>query len=240
MSSHPAPRPAVVFASGQLLTHECWTPQLAALSADYDLRFSDHTRDETIASMAGRLLSEAPDRFHLIAHAMGGFTAFEVMRRAPERVLSLVLIATLAPNDGPSQTERRQGYIRLVEAGKFADVVEERIPILVHPARREDEHLLEMVRRMAAETGAETFLRQQRAIMGRADSRPCLPAITVPTLLVRGAQDGITSPAHVDEMVAGIPGVRFEEIADCGHLPTLEKPVTTNRLLAGWLAAHAA
>lgn len=232
------PRPAVVFASGQLLTVDCWAPQAVALAEDYDLVFADHTRDETIAGMAARLLAEAPARFHLVAHAMGGFTAFEVMRQGPERVISLSLIATLAPNDGPAQTERRQGYIRLVESGQFAGVVEERIPILVHPARREDAPLLTVVRRMAADTGPETFLSQQRAIMGRADSRPSLGAIAVPTLVIRGAQDGITTQAHVDEILAGIPAARFEEIADCGHLPTLEKPVTTNRLLAGWLAQN--
>ena len=232
-------RPAVVFASGQLLTAECWAPQVAALAADYDLRVSDHTRDETIAGMAVRLLGEAPPRFHLVAHAMGGFTAFEVMRHAPERVISLTLIATLAPNDGPAQTERRQGYIRLVESGQFEAVVEERIPILAHPVRREDEPLLTVVRRMAADTGAETFLRQQRAIMTRADSRPSLGAIAVPTLVVRGAQDGITTVAHQDEIVSGIPGARLEVVDDCGHLPTLEKPATVNRLLAGWLAAQA-
>jgi len=229
-------RPAVVFASGQLLTVDCWAPQAVALADDHDLRFADHARDETIAGMAARLLGEAPDRFHLVAHAMGGFTAFEVMRQASERVISLALIATLAPNDGPAQTERRQGYIRLVEEGRFAEVVEERIPILVHPARREDAPLLTVVRRMAADTGAETFLRQQRAIMTRPDSRPSLGAIRVPTLVVRGAQDGITTPAHVDEIVGGISNARFEEIPDCGHLPTLEKPQTTNRLLAAWLA----
>ncbi|MBU1374457.1 MAG: alpha/beta hydrolase [Alphaproteobacteria bacterium] len=233
------PRPSVVFAAGQLLTHACWAPQVEALSPDYDLRFSDHTRDETIAGMAARLLAEAPPRFHLVAHAMGGFTAFEVMRQAPERVISLVLIATLAPNDGPAQTERRLGYIRLVEGGQFGGVVEERIPILVHPARREDEPLLTVVRRMAADTGADTFLRQQRAIMSRADSRPSLGAIRVPTLVIRGAQDGITTQAHLDEIMAGIPGARLAVVDDCGHLPTLEKPVTTNRILADWLASYA-
>lgn len=232
------PRPAIVFASGQLLTADVWAPQAAALADGYDLCFADHTRDDTIAGMAARLLADAPQRFHLIAHAMGGFTAFEVMRQAPQRVISLALIATLAPNDGPAQTERRQGYIRLVEAGRFAEVAEERIPILVHPARREDAPLLTVVRRMAADTGAQTFLRQQRAIMTRADSRPSLGAIAVPTLVIRGAQDGITTPAHVDEILAGIPAARFEEIPDCGHLPTLEKPQTTNRLLAHWLAAR--
>lgn len=231
------PHAPIVFASGQLLTADVWAPQAVALGEDHDLVFSDHTRDDAVAGMAGRLLAGAPERFHLLSHAMGGFTAFEVMRQAPERVLSLVLIATLAPSDGPAQTERRQGYIRLVEAGRFADVVEERIPILLHPARREDAPLLRVVRGMAAETGAEVFLRQQRAIMGRADSRPSLAAIRCPTLVIRGDQDGITTPAHQDEIVAGIPGARFAAIPDCGHLPSLEKPVTTSRLLREWLAA---
>lgn len=230
------PRPVVVFASGQLLTAECWAPQVAALSRDHDLRFSDHTRDETIAGMAARLLEEAPGPFHLVAHAMGGFTAFEVARQAPERIRSLTLIATLAPNDGPAQTERRQGYIRLVEAGRFAEVVEERIPILVHPARREDALLIAQVRRMAAETGAETFLRQQRAIMSRADSRPGLADIRIPTLVIRGAQDGITTAAHQAEIVEGVAGARSAVLDDCGHLPTLERPQSVNRLLAEWLA----
>ncbi len=231
-------RPPVVFASGQLLTAEVWAPQMAVLSADYDLRISDHTRDETFNTMAQRLLAEAPERFDLVAHAMGGFTAFEVMRQAPQRIRSLVLVATLAANDGPAQTERRLGYTQLVEGGRFADVVEERIPILVHPARREDPGLLAVVRRMALSTGEATFLRQQRAIMARADSRPSLGAIGVPTLLIRGEQDAITTPAHQQEMLAGIAGSRLQTIADCGHLPTLESPVTTNRLLVGWLAAQ--
>ena len=162
-------RPTLVFASGQLLTEDVWAPQVVALADDYDIFVADHGQDDTIAGMAVRLLDAAPPRFHLVAHAMGGFTAFEVMRRAPERVISLVLIATLAPNDGPAQTERRQGYIRLVEAGNFEGVVEERIPMLVHPDRRGDAALLGAIRRMASDTGPERFLGQQRAIRARSD-----------------------------------------------------------------------
>lgn len=231
-------RPTVVFATGQLLTEDVWAPQALALADDYDLIIADHGQDDTIAGMARRLLAAAPRRFHLVAHAMGGFTAFEVMRQAPERVISLVLIATLAPNDGPAQTERRMGYIRLVEAGRFDQVAEERIPMLVHPDRRGDEPLLGVIRHMAADTGAERFLAQQRAIMSRADSRPSLGEIRVPTLVIRGDADGITTRAHQDEILAGIRGARFVEIADCGHLPTLERPETVNQLLRDWLATQ--
>ena len=230
------PRQTVVFASGQLLTEDVWAPQAVALGHDYDVVVADHGRDDTIAGMARRLLAEAPERFHLVAHAMGGFTAFEVMRQQPERVRSLVLIATLAPNDGPAQTERRQGYIRLVESGLFDQVVEERVPILLPLRRREAGPLLALVRRMAADTGAERFLAQQRAIMGRLDSRPSLGAIRAPTLVIRGAEDGITTQAQQDEILAGVPHARFVELASCGHLPTLEAPDLTNRLLLDWLA----
>ncbi|WP_293899508.1 alpha/beta fold hydrolase [Phenylobacterium sp.] len=231
MSAHPA----VVFASGQLLTEDVWAPQAIALSPDYELQVADHLHDDTIAGMAARLLAGAPPRFHLVAHAMGGFTAFEVMRQQPERVLSLVLISTLASADGPAQTERRQGYIRLVEAGNFAGVVEERIPMLVAPSRRGDEVLPSVIRHMASDTGADRFLAQQRAIMSRIDSRPSLAAIKVPTLLIRGDHDGITTRGHQDEILAGIARSRLEVIANCGHLPTLETPAETNRILRDWL-----
>ncbi len=232
------PRPRITLVSGQLLTAQCWAPQVAALSRDYDLRHADHSQDDTISGMAARLLAQNPEPFDLVAHAMGGFVAFEVLRRSPERVRSLVLIASLASADGPAQTERRQGYIRLVEAGNFAGVVEERIPILVHPARREDAPLLSTVRQMAQSTGPEVFLAQQRAIMGRIDSRPFLKDIACPVLLIRGRQDGVTTQDHQDEILAQIPHARLETLDHAGHLATLERPESVSALLSDWLGAQ--
>ena len=60
----------------------------------------------------------------------------------------------------------------------------------------------------------ETFLRQQRAIMARPDSRPTLSDIRVPTLVIRGAQDGITTDAHFAEIAGAVPGARAEVLAD--------------------------
>jgi pimeloyl-ACP methyl ester carboxylesterase len=231
-------RPTVVLISGQLLTADFWTPQISAYAGDFDLRFADHRRGDSIAEMAERCLAEVPNSFHIIAHAMGGFIAFEVLRRASDRVQSLALLATLASADGPAQTARREGYARLVESGQFTEVVEERIPILVHPARREDAPLLATVRKMAMDTGSDRFLAQQRAIMNRVDSRPGLKNISCPTLLVWGRQDGITTETHQEEMRAAIPNASFEVVEDCGHLLTLERPSTTNRLIGGWLARH--
>ena len=224
----------IVLVSGQLLTRAFWAP-LEERLAGRDIIYTDNQRDDTIAGMATRLLDAPPARFHLVTHAMGGFVAFEVMRRAPDRVASLVLLATLATADGPAQLARRQGYIDLVEGGAFDQVVEERLPILMAPDRRTGE-VADSARRMAADTGADAFLRQQRAIIGRIDSRPGLGAISVPTLLVRGDQDGIVSAEHVETIAAGMAHATVVTASGAGHLLLLEEPETVGRLIATHVA----
>jgi pimeloyl-ACP methyl ester carboxylesterase len=225
----------IVFACGQLLDERCWEPQSAAFADQRNLFVSDHRSDDTIAGMAKRLLTSAPDQFLLVGHAMGGFIALEVMRQAPERVKGLALLATLANADGPAQTERRMGYIRLVEEGRFEQVAEERIQMLLAPARRSDPVLTGQIRAMSQDTGAEIFLRQQRAIMSRIDSRPSLGAITVPTLILWGEEDGITTMAQQRDMLDGISGSRLEVLKGCGHLSTLEAPSEVNARLSAWM-----
>lgn len=224
----------IVLITGQLLTDAVWQPLLDAWP-DRDIIVADNRSDDTIEGFAQRLLDDAPPKFVLVAHAMGGFIAFEVMRRAPERVAKLALISTLASADGPAQTARRQGYVDLVESGQFDQVVEERIPILFPEEKRSDERLLGIARQMAADTGAETFLAQQRAIMARIDSRPNLGEIAVPVLLIWGEKDGITSRAHHDEILEAIPGAKLEVIAGAGHLPTVEAPEIVVPLLTAFL-----
>lgn len=226
----------IVLITGQLLTAAVWQPLIDAWG-DREVIVADNRSDDTIAGFAQRLLDSAPPKFVLVGHAMGGFIAFEVMRRAPGRVAKLALISTLASADGRAQTARRQGYIDLVESGNFDQVVEERIPILFPEDRRSDERLLGIARAMAADTGADTFLAQQRAIMARIDSRPRLGEIAVPTLLVWGEKDGITSRAHHDEIVDAIPGARIEVIAGVGHLPTVEAPELVVPLLTAFVDA---
>jgi pimeloyl-ACP methyl ester carboxylesterase len=224
----------IVLITGQLLTDAVWQPLLDAWTGR-EVIVADNRSDDSIEDFAQRLLDNAPPKFVLIGHAMGGFVAFEVMRRAPERVAKLALIATLASADGPAQTARRQGYIDLVESGRFDQVVEERIPILFPEEKRGDERLLGIARAMAADTGADTFLAQQRAIMARIDSRPRLGEIAVPTLLVWGEKDGITSRAHHDEILEAIPGSRLEVVPGAGHLPTVEAPEVVVPLLTGFI-----
>ena len=90
---------------------------------------------------------------------------------------------------------------------------------------------------MAKNVGKEAFIRQQRAIMSRAESRPLLATIKCPTLVLCGRQDQLTPLDRHEEMAAGIQGSRLEVLEDCGHMSTMEKPAEVNRALRQWLAA---
>jgi pimeloyl-ACP methyl ester carboxylesterase len=90
---------------------------------------------------------------------------------------------------------------------------------------------------MAKNTGKDAFIRQERAIISRADSLPLLPRIACPTLVMCGRQDTLIPLARHEEMAARIPGSRLEIVEECGHLSTMERPAETSAALARWLAA---
>jgi len=93
-----------------------------------------------------------------------------------------------------------------------------------------------VVRAMAQDTGVESFLRQQQAIIGRPDSRPGLGAIKCPTLVLVGDDDQATPPELSREIAAGIPGSRLVVIADSGHLSTIEQPGRVTEALVAWVS----
>jgi len=93
------------------------------------------------------------------------------------------------------------------------------------------------VRAMAEETGPQAFLRQQRAIVARPDSRPGLSAITCPTLVLVGDSDALTPPALAREIAAAIRGSRLVVVPDSGHLPTIERPEAVTKALVEWMAS---
>jgi pimeloyl-ACP methyl ester carboxylesterase len=187
--------------------------------------------------MATRALAAAPPRFALAGLSMGGYVALEIMRRAPGRARRLILFDTSARKDTEEQSRRRRGLMALTRSGQFRGVTPRLLPLLVHPDRVAEQPLAGEVMAMAERVGKEAFLRQQTAILGRPDSRPDLPRFAVPTLVAVGAQDALTPPDHAEEIAAGIPGARLEVIADCGHLPTMERPAEATALMRDFLTA---
>ena len=222
----PTPdKPEVVFA-----------PQIGAFS-DHPVMVADNRDHDSISAMATAILANAPDRFALAGLSMGGYVAMEVMRQAPGRVSRLALLNTVARPDTPEQSEQRNRLIRHAEEGKFDRIAPALFTSLVPPTRHGDSELREAVLEMARDTGPQAFIRQERAIMARADQRPNLSAIRCPTLVLAGAEDALMPLEAMREIHEAVPSSRFEILAACGHLSTLEHPALVIAALKVWMEA---
>jgi pimeloyl-ACP methyl ester carboxylesterase len=182
------------------------------------------TEDDTMAAIAARILADAPSRFVLVGHSMGGYVALEIMRQAAERVARLALLNTSARTDTPEVTEARRRRVALTRAGRYAEQQAAAFPNSVHPSRAGDPRLMEISRLAGEDVGPDAFIRQQTAIMGRSDSRPLLAAIRIPTLVLTSDTDLLVSNAFSQEMADLIPGARLVIVPDCGHSSPSEKP----------------
>lgn len=90
---------------------------------------------------------------------------------------------------------------------------------------------------MAHRVGGTAGAAQAHAAASRTEAESRLGALTMPVLLVWGAEDALV-PAAVGERLAGLlPDGRFHALAGCGHLPTLEKPAECAALFVTSLRA---
>jgi pimeloyl-ACP methyl ester carboxylesterase len=225
----------ILLVPGLASSPRIFAPVAPALWRFGPLTVANHIRDDNIGAIARRILAEAPPRFALAGHSMGGYIAFEIMRQAPQRVAKLALINTQARPDTPEATARRRSQIARTKSGDYHAVLGELFAGFVHPSRLEDPALRQLVHDMGDDIGAEAFVRQQTAMISRPDSRPTLAWIKCPTLVLTGDEDNTIPNSLSVEMADGIHGAKLVMLSNCGHLPQPEQPQATAEALVEWL-----
>jgi pimeloyl-ACP methyl ester carboxylesterase len=228
-------RPHLVFACAHLTDERLYASQIHALESAYActvFAFRDH---DSLAAMAEELLENSPARFTLIGLSLGGYVAFEIIRRQLQRLQRLVLIDTHAVADHPARREGRLADIAKVREGGIEALIPQLPARWLHPAHTQRADLVDLMSDMARSIGARGQRNQQTAMLARPDSHADLERVRVPTLLVCGREDPVTPLRDHEAMAARIPGARLEIIEHCGHLSTIEQPEAVTRVLASWL-----
>jgi pimeloyl-ACP methyl ester carboxylesterase len=225
----------LVLLPGLLNDERLWARQVPELSADRTVMVGDLTTADSLEVLAEQVLAKAPPSFALAGLSMGGYVAMEIMRQAPDRVERLALLDTTARPDLPEQSQRRRDAMEIARAGGFDKIMPTMLPMLLCAASLADPSITGLAKDMARAVGAEAFIRQQTAIMGRPDSRPSLAAIRCPTLVLCGAEDALTPPDRHHEMAGLIAGSRLVIVEGSGHLSPMEQPAAVLDALAGWL-----
>lgn len=225
----------LVLLPGLLCDASVFQQQADALTDVGGITVVDLTGSDSMAALATDALAQAPEGpVVVLGMSMGGYVAFEIMRRAPGRVRALVLMSTSARPDTREAIATREKLIAQ-SATDFPAVIETLLARMAHPDHANTPEVGSVFQSMATGLGNEIFERQQRAIMGRVDSRPTLAGIKCPTLVMCGRQDALIPLEVQHELAAAIPGARLEIIDECGHLLPLEQPEHVTRILRDWL-----
>jgi pimeloyl-ACP methyl ester carboxylesterase len=204
------------------------------LSDAPDLGYSMPTYADDLAALLEAL---QVDEVVLVGLSMGGYVAFEFLRRHRERVRALVLFDTRADADSPDARRVRDQQSSLAREQGAAAIAEHMLPRMLAPgAVQSMPGVVERVRGMMLGAPVAGIAGALAAMRDRTDSTALLATLDdLPTMVVVGEEDAMTPVDLARAMASAIPGARLEVIAGAGHLPPVEAAAGVNAVLLDFL-----
>jgi 3-oxoadipate enol-lactonase len=224
------------------LSREMWRPQIDALSKDFrvlapDLPgfggtagFVDEPSVDGMAVAVAEFLDalSITEPVALGGLSMGGYVALAFACRYSDRLRALILADTRAEPDDATAKANRDKAIAFALDHSPADVIEQMLPKMVsEETRTQRPDVVAEVRRIAGVQSFGGIVNALKALRDRPDARPGLGAITVPTLVLVGAEDALTPPTLSQDLAVRVRG-SLEIIPGAGHLSSLERPEVFN------------
>jgi 3-oxoadipate enol-lactonase len=239
----------VVLVHGFPLSSDLWTPQRAALSADHrvitpDLRgfggsdalhgtpSMDVYADDIVAILDELGVAQAT----VAGLSMGGYVTMALLRRRPDRVRGVMLVATKMTPDTPQGRQGRDDMIALAQTEGAGAVADKMLPnMLTERTRADDAELVTFAREMMASASVDGIVAALTALRERPDSTATLQSLDIPVLVVVGQDDKLTTVDDATAMHNTAARSRLEIIRDAAHLVNLEQPGEVNRVMLDFL-----
>ncbi len=214
--------------------HElAWSHQIEHLSDLCDIRVFVMNNETTRSEMVKAVLKEAPTKFTLAGHSMGGWIAQAVAAAEPERVEKLILLNTWATPDPKMMFVKRQ-ICEGLKQGQFEQILGQQLFSLVHHSRQQDPVLVQQLQTMISSFPVDVLVRQLEAMLQDYSSLHLHPAISAPTLIVHSSEDALFPLEH-QALHEGIDRSQLSPIEGCGHASTLEKPEIITELMRSFI-----
>lgn len=249
----------VLLVHGFPLSHAMWQPQIEALRSTHrviapDLRgfgasgfvggagtnpLSDpRVSMEELADDLNALLDElgVDEPVIFCGLSMGGYVGWQFVRKYPQRVARLVVCDSRAAADTPEAAKGRHALAQRALAEGPEPVAEAMLEkLLAEQTRKEQPEVVDAVRRMIGLASRQGIAAALKGMAARPAAAELLPKISVPTLLIVGEHDAISTVDEMRGMAAAIPGAKLEVIPNAGHMTTIENPQAVNGALLAFV-----
>jgi 3-oxoadipate enol-lactonase / 4-carboxymuconolactone decarboxylase len=246
----PEDAPVVVFSTSVGATLEMWDPQVRALRDRFRLLRYDtrgHGRSEVVDrptsieeladDLAGLLDALGIAKAHLVGLSLGGMTGQALALRHPDKLESLVLLATSAYLPPAEAWTERAATVRSKGMATIADTVMSRW--FTRAFRERAPAIVAAIRERFVANDANGYAICCEAIRDM-DLRPAIGAVRTPTLILAGADDPATPVAMMEDIRARISDAEMIIVPRTAHLLNIERPEIVNAHLAAFLARFTA
>lgn len=221
-------KPALILVPGLLSDETVWHHQVTHLQDIVEPIVPEIGKCQSLQEIIASILAQAPEKFALAGHSMGGWLALEIMRHHRDRVTKLCLIDTSAELDSIEKTQHRLDMLEQVKLGNIHHVLEQIKQNFVYQKAVEGA-VKEMFLR-----NQHSFIRQEKIMLARQTCTDFLPELSLPTLLIVGAEDKGFYAAMMNIQKA-LPTAKLAVIEKSGHMTPMEAPEAVTSLMRDWL-----
>jgi 3-oxoadipate enol-lactonase len=247
--------PTIVFGHGLLFSGWLFHRQIAALKDRYRCVTIDwRGQGDTPAAAGGYDMDTlSTDAIGLIEHlgtapvhyvglSMGGFVGQRIAARRGELLRSLTLLDTSPDPEEPKSARQDKLLAAIYLLTGVRPIAGQVKALMFGPTFRNDPAgapvIDEFIRRVARckRRGIS------KAVLGVANRAPIydeIDRISVPTLVIVGADDVPTPVAKARRIAERVPGARLEVVPDAGHSSPLEQPEAITKLIEEFLGGAA-
>jgi pimeloyl-ACP methyl ester carboxylesterase len=168
--------------------------------------------------------------------SMGGYIAWPFVENSPDRLNGLILCDTKASADSEEAANNRNKLAESVlknGSGVVAQAMPEKL--FAKTTLKDKSDIVEQCKQMMLAAHPEGIAAALRGMAERPDMSPLLPKIKVPTLVIVGEEDQITTADEMSRMASAIPGATFLKVPGAGHMAPLEQPDPVNEAIKRFL-----
>lgn len=218
--------PNLAFLPGTMCDQRVWAPVRERLepcfSGHYIATETQATREAMLAMIDSTAMASGP--LHLVAFSMGGYLGLDYALTRPDRVASLITVASSAFGLTPEEAADRVRALDLLEKHEYRGISQARINQFVHHSHQSDAKVVDVIRAMDRDLGKQVLMNQLKETSQRASLAPRLPGLAIPALFIAADNDPFVSPETVERMAQLAPSAATDIAREAGHMIPLEQP----------------
>lgn len=215
--------PPIVFIPGLLCDQILFAPVIQRLESHSECIVVNTTQASSISELVATLACELPDKFNMVGFSLGGWISLELWQAIPTQINSLTLISCTAGGLPETTIESMHSAIKMIEAGQFADYIEDSIPQYFTKAHCQEQALINDYKTMVHDLGEAVAIKQLTWLTSMTKPYDFLEKITCPSMVVRGDEDLRIKPEVQEALAGALPNAQYHIITNAAHFIPLEQ-----------------